>query len=59
VCVEGVTHSIMRRVASCIHLRRSFCRIWGGEFLRTSRVVSSAEKEVKEGRSNSRVSRRN
>jgi len=48
-------------IASCIHHSRSFCRIWGGRFPgpETNRVGSSAEKEVREGRSSSRVSRWN
>jgi len=36
-----------------------FCRIVGEGFPRTNCVVSSAEKEVREGRSSSRVSRWN
>jgi len=60
MCVRrAYANSQHRGVASCIHLHRSLCRIWGGGFPRTSRVVSSAEKEVKEGRSSSRVSRWN
>jgi len=59
-CVRrAYANSQHRVVASCIHLRRSLCRIWGGGFPRTSRVVSSADKEVREGRSSSRVSRWN
>jgi len=63
MCVRGAfansQHS--RGVASCIHHSRSFCRIWGGGFPgpETNRVGSSAEKEVREGRSSSRVSRWN
>ena len=55
---RAYTNSQHRGVASCIHLRRSFCRIWGG-FPKSSHVVSSAEKEVRERRSSSRVSRWN
>jgi len=58
MCVR-TAYANSQHVASCIHLRRSLCRIWGGGFPRTSRVVSSAEKEVREGRSSSRVSRWN
>jgi len=56
---RAYVNSQHRGVTSCIHLRRSFCRIWGGGFSRTSRVVSCVEKEVREGRSSSRVSRWN
>jgi len=56
---RAYANSQHRGVASCIYLSRSFCRIWGGEFPRTSRVVSSAEKELREGRSSSRVRRWN
>jgi len=56
---RAYANSQHRGVASCIHLRRSFCRICGGGFPRTSRVVSSAEKEVREERSSNRVSRWN
>ena len=56
MCVRrAYANSHHRGVASCTHLRRSLCRIWGGRF----RVVFSAEKEVREGRSSSRVSRWN
>jgi len=56
MCVRrSYANSQHRGETSCIHLRRSFCRIWGGGFPRTSRVVSSAELEVREGRSSSRV----
>jgi len=54
---RAYANSQHRGVASCINLRRSLCRIWGGGFPRTSRVVSSAEKEVREGRTSSGVSR--
>jgi len=57
MCVRrAYANSQHRGVASCIHLRRSLCRILGGGFPRTSRVVSSAKKEVREGRSSSRES---
>jgi len=60
MCVRRVcANSQHRGVLSYIHLRMSFCRIGGGWFPRTSHVVSSAEKEVREGRSSSRVSRWN
>jgi len=60
MCVRrAYVNSQHREMASCIHLRRSFCSIWGGRFPRTSRVVSPAEKVVREGRSSSRVSRWN
>jgi len=60
MCVRrSYANSQHRGVASCIHLRRFLCRILGGGFPRTSRVVSSAEKKVREGRSSSRVSRWN
>ena len=58
MCVRrAYAYSPQRGVDSCIHLRNSFCRTWAGGFPSTNRVVSSAEKEVKEGRSSSRVSR--
>jgi len=58
MCVwRAYAYSPQRGVDSCILLRNSFCRIWAGGFPSTNRVVSSAEKEVKEGRSSSRVSR--
>jgi len=42
MCVRrAYEHSQHRGWASCIHLRRSFCRIWGRRFPSTSRVVSS------------------
>ena len=60
MCVRrAYANSRQRGVASCIHLRRSFCRIWGGGLPRTGRVVSTAEKDLREGRSSSRVSRWN
>jgi len=62
MCVrKAYAYSPQRGVASCIHLRSSFCRTWAGGFPSTNRVVSqaSAEKVVKEGRSSSRVSRWN
>ena len=50
MCVRrAYANSQHRGVVSCTHLRRSLCRIWGGGFPRTSRVVSSAEKEASEG----------
>ena len=60
MCVRrAYANSQHRGVASCVHLRRSFCRIWGGGFPRTSRAVSFSEREVREGRSSSCVSRWN
>jgi len=56
---RAYANSQHKGIACCTHLRRSLCRIWGGVFPRTSRVVSSAEKEVREGWSSSRVSRWN
>ena len=54
MCVRRTyAYSPQREVASCIHLCNFFCRTWAGGF----RVVSSAEKVMKEGRSSSRVSR--
>jgi len=58
-CVCVFVYSPQRRVASCIHLRNSFRSTWAWGFPSTDRVVSSAEKVVKEGRSSSRVSRWN
>jgi len=56
MCVRrAYAYSLLRGVG--IHLCNSFCRTWAGEFPSTNRVVSSAEKEVKEGRSSSHVSR--
>jgi len=58
MCVRrAYAYSPQRGVDSCIHLRNSFCRTWEGGFPSTNRVVSSAEKKLKEGRSSSRVSR--
>jgi len=58
MCVQrAYAYSPHRGVNSCIHLRNSFCRISAGGFPSTNRVVSSAEKEVEERRSSSRVSR--
>jgi len=57
MCVQGAyAYSPQRGVDSCIHLRNSFCRTWEGGFPSTNCVVSSAEKEVKEGRFSSRAS---
>jgi len=57
MCVRrAYAYSSQRGVDSCIHLRNSFCRTWAGGFPSTN-CVSSAEKEVKEGRSSSHVSR--
>ena len=57
MCVgRAYAYSPQRGVASCIHLRNSFCRTFAGGFPSTNRLVSSAEKVVKEGRSSSRVS---
>jgi len=59
-CVRrAYANSQHRGFASCIHLRRSLSRIWGGGFPRTSPVVSSSELELWEGGSSSRVSRWN
>jgi len=56
-CVRRTyAYSPQRGVASCTHLCNSFCRTWAGGFQSTNRVVSSAEKVVKEGRLSSRVS---
>jgi len=58
MCVQrAYAYSPQKWVDSCIHLRSSFCRIWAGGFPSTNRVVSSAERAVKEGKSSSRVSR--
>jgi len=58
MCVRrAYAYSSHRGVDSCIHLHYSFCRTWAGGFLSTNRVVSSAEKAVKDGRSSRRVSR--
>jgi len=52
MCAQmAYANSRHRGVAFCFYLRGSFCRICGGGFPRTNRVVSSAEKEVREGRS--------
>jgi len=49
MCVRrAYAYSPQRGVASCIHLSNSFCRTWAGGFSSTKRVVSSAEKVVKE-----------
>jgi len=51
MCVRrAYAYSPQRGVDFCIHLD-SFCRTWAGVFPSTNRVISSAEKEVKEGRS--------
>jgi len=52
MCAQmAYANSKHRGVAFCFYLRRSFCRIWGGRFPRTNRMVSSAEKKGREGRS--------
>jgi len=57
MCVRrAYAYSLQRGLASCIHLRNSFCKIWSGGFPSTNRVVSTSEKVVKEGRSSGRVS---
>jgi len=60
MCVRrAYAYSPHRGVDSCIHLRSSFCRTWARGSPSANCLVSSAEKEVKEGRSSSRVSRSN
>jgi len=52
MCVQrAYAYSPQKGVDSCIHLHNAFCRTWAGGFPSTNRVVSSAEKEVKEARS--------
>jgi len=58
MCVQRIyAYSPQRGSASCIHLSNSSCKTWAGRFPSTNRVLSCTEKEVKEGRSSSRVNR--